>query len=141
VTNLGYARIEREWQSGDEVELMLPMPVERIEAHPAVRQNSGCVALQRGPIVYCLEQVDNPVPLHRIVLPRDAELTAHFDNGLLGGITVITGEALVVDDSDWDDILYRAEPSKLKPFDMTAIPYYAWDHREPGEMRVWIREI
>ena len=140
-TNLGYARIERKWKSGDEVELVLPMPVERIEAHPAVRQNVGCVALQRGPVVYCLEQVDNRVPLHRIVLPRDAELKAHFEKELLGGVTVIKGEALVVDDSDWDNMLYRTEPSKLKPHEITAIPYYAWDHREPGEMRVWIRAM
>jgi len=135
----GYARIEREWASGDEVELVLPMPVERIEAHPAVRQNIGCIALQRGPVVYCLEQADNRVPLHRIVLPSDAELKSHFEKELLGGITIIKGEALVVDDSDWDNTLYRAEPSKLKPFEITSIPYYAWAHREPGEMRVWIR--
>jgi len=138
-THLGYARIEREWKSGDKVELVLPMPVERIEAHPSVRQNIGYVALQRGPVVYCLEQADNHVPLHRIVLPKDAELTAHFETKLLGGITVIEGEVLVVDDSAWNNTLYRAEPSKLKPFEITAIPYYAWAHREPGEMRVWLR--
>ena len=55
----GYIRIERTWQSGDQVELTLPMPVERIEAHPSVRQDAGRVALQRGPVVYCLEEVDN----------------------------------------------------------------------------------
>ncbi|HIE27365.1 TPA: glycoside hydrolase family 127 protein [Candidatus Poribacteria bacterium] len=141
LTNLGYARIEREWKSGDEVELVLPMPVERIESHPAVRQNSGCVALQRGPVVYCIEQVDNPVPLHRVILPHDAELKTQFDKELLGGVAVVKGNALIVDDADWDGMLYRAEPSKLKPFEITAIPYYAWDHREPGEMRVWIREM
>jgi len=141
ITSLGYARIEREWKSGDEVELVLPMPVERIEAHPAVRQNIGYVALQRGPVVYCLEQVDNRIPLHRIVLPRDAELKVHFEKKLLGGIPVIKGEALMVDDSDWDNMLYRPEPSKFKPFEITAIPYYAWDHREPGEMRVWLRAM
>ena len=139
--NLGYARIEREWREGDRVELLLPMDVERIKAHPSVRQNTGCVALQRGPIVYCLEQVDNPAPLHRIVLPGDAELKAHFDKELLGGVTVIKGAALVADDADWNNTLYRAEPANLKPVEMTAIPYYAWDHRDPGEMRVWIRAI
>lgn len=139
VTELGYARIKREWKAGDQVELVLPMPVELVEAHPAVRQDIGSVALQRGPVVYCLEQVDNDVPLHRIFLPRDAKLEPHFEKNLLGGVTVIKGEALVVDDSDWEDTLYRTDPSKLKPFEITAIPYYAWDHREPGEMCVWIR--
>jgi DUF1680 family protein len=141
VTKLGYARIEREWKAGDQVELTLPMPVERIEAHPSVRQDVGHVALQRGPVVYCLEQVDNPVPPHRIALPRDAELKPHFEVNLLGGVTVIKSDALAVDDLDWSNTLYRSEPAKLKPFEITAIPYYAWDHREPGEMRVWIRAI
>ena len=138
-TKLGYAGIQREWKSGDEVELTLPMPVELVEAHPAVREDAGYVALQRGPVVYCLEQADNPVPLQRIILPRDAELESHFEVNLLGGITVIKGSALVVDDSDWDNTLYRAKPAKLKPLDITAIPYCVWDHRDPGEMRVWIR--
>ncbi len=139
LTSLGYARIQREWRSGDRVKLVLPMPVERVSAHPAVHQDVGFVSLQRGPVVYCLEQAENPAPLHRITLPRDAEMKPHSEVNLLGGITVIKGEALIVDDSDWDDALYRTEASKLKPFEMTAIPYYAWDHREPGEMRVWIR--
>jgi len=138
-TKLGYACIRREWKTGDQVELTLPMPVERIEAHPAVRQDVGCVALQRGPVVYCLEQVDNPALLHRIILPRDAELTPQFEVNLLGGVTVIRGSALLEDESNWDDMLYRTEATKLKPFEITAIPYYAWDHRESGEMRVWIR--
>ena len=65
----GYAYIRRHWRRGDIVELELDMPIERVYAHPAVRQAAGCVALQRGPIVYCLEGVDNPFPLHRLVLP------------------------------------------------------------------------
>jgi len=137
--DLGYVRVEREWKSGDQVELTLPMPVERVESHPSVRENAGCVALQRGPIVYCLEQADNPAPLHRIILPRGSELKPNLEVNLLGGITVIRGNALVADNSDWDDTLYRAEPAKLKPFEITAIPYCVWDHREPGEMRVWLR--
>jgi DUF1680 family protein len=137
----GYTRIEREWKAGDRVELAFPMPVELIEAHPAVRQDAGLVALQRGPVVYCLEQIDNPVPLHRIVLPRDVELKPRFEVNLLGGITVINGRALLADDSDWDNVLYRAEPTRLKPLEITAITYYAWDHRDPGEMRVWLRAI
>jgi len=139
ITKQGYAKIEREWKDGDQVELTLPMPVEFVEAHPQVRQDIGNVALQRGPVVYCLEQVDNPVPLHRILLRREVKLEPHFEKNLLGGVTVIKGEAMVVDDLDWDDMLYRTEPSKLKPFTITAIPYYAWANREPGEMRVWIR--
>ncbi|KPL09015.1 hypothetical protein AMJ85_07365, partial [candidate division BRC1 bacterium SM23_51] len=138
ITRKGYARIEREWKAGDRVELILPLPVERIEAHPAVRANLSRVALQRGPVVYCLEQVDNPVPLDCIVLPRAADLETRFEKDLLGGVVVVTGKALLLDDSDWKDTLYRKEPAKRQPAPITAIPYYAWDHREPGQMRVWL---
>lgn len=139
ITRKGYARIDRTWKPGDQVEWVLPMPVERVRAHPAVRDDGGCVALMRGPIVYCLEQADNPVPLDRMVLPDDAPLEVRFDEGLLGGVSVIEGEALLVEDGEWDSALYRTTPAKTKPFGITAVAYYAWDHRKPGEMRVWIR--
>ncbi|GAI87749.1 unnamed protein product, partial [marine sediment metagenome] len=96
-------------------------------------------AIQRGPIVYCLEQVDNKVSLHRIVLPEDAKLEVNFEPDLLDGVAVIHGDALVVDDSDCDAQLYRVAKEQHKHFKIKAIPFYAWDNREPGEMRVWIR--
>lgn len=135
----GYVRIEREWQDGDEVTLDLPMPVERVYAHPAVAADAGHVALQRGPIVYCLEQADNAVPLHYIVLPETTELNHQFEPALLNGVVAITGSAAAVDDSDWEDTLYRTAAPTTRQYGITAIPYYAWDHREPGAMRVWIR--
>jgi len=135
----GYARVERLWQSGDRVVLDLAMPVERVYAHPDVRQDAGCVALQRGPLVYCLEAVDHTVPLHRIVLPKAAELVSHFEPGLLGSIVVITGTAQAADDADWEGMLYRSWPATAYPCTITAIPYYAWDNRTPGEMRVWLQ--
>ncbi len=135
----GYARVERLWQSGDRVVLDLAMPVERVYAHPDVRQDAGCVALQRGPLVYCLEAVDHTVPLHRIVLPKAAELVSHFEPGLLGSIVVITGTAQAADDADWEGMLYRSWPATAYPCTITAIPYYAWDNRTPGEMQVWLQ--
>ena len=139
ITDMGYACVRREWKAGDVVELQFPMPVERIHAHPAVKEDTGLVALQRGPIVYCLEQADNPVPLNRIVLPPHTEFKAEFKPDVLNGVVVIEADALLIDDSDWEKSLYRAGAVKAKPFRITAIPYYAWDHRQPGEMRVWIR--
>jgi len=135
----GYARVERLWQSGDRVVLDLAMPVERVYAHPDVRQDAGCIALQRGPLVYCLEAVDHTVPLHRIVLPKAAELVSHFEPGLLGSIVVITGTAQAADDADWEGMLYRSWPATAYPCTITAIPYYAWDNRTPGEMQVWLQ--
>jgi uncharacterized protein len=136
----GYVRVERVWQSGDRVELDLAMPVERMYANPNVRQDVGCVAFQRGPLVYCLEGADNNVPLYRILVPRTAELQSRFEPDLLGGVTVIRGQALFEDDSGWAGKLYRSRPPSLQSETITAIPYYAWDNRQPGEMRVWLHE-
>ncbi|GAI25773.1 unnamed protein product, partial [marine sediment metagenome] len=135
----GYLRIEREWKTGDCVELSLSMPIELVRAHPEVREDIGCVAIQRGPLVYCLEHVDNNVPLHRIVLPKDAKLKVRFEPDLLDGVVVIRGDAFVMDDSDWDAQLYRVSEEQRKRFKISAIPYYAWANRGRGEMRVWIR--
>lgn len=117
----GYARIERRWQPGDQVELDMPLPIRRIEAHPRVEANRGRVALQRGPIVYCFEQVDNPTSVRNLWLPHDPKLRAEWRRDLLGGVMVIRGVA-----RDGHAI--------------TAVPYYAWNHREPGEMIVWVRQ-
>ena len=140
VTSKGYAKVKRLWSKGDRVELVLPMPVERIEAHPKVRQDRGCVALQRGPVVYCLEQVDNGPDLGGIVLPRNAKLTARKDARLFGGVGVITGKALRFDAGKWSDGLYRPVASKTRPAPIKAIPYFLWANRAEGEMLVWIRE-
>lgn len=138
---LGYIRIERQWTGGDTVELDLSMPVERVHAHPKVQANVGRVALRRGPIVYCLEGIDNAgIPLDNVVLPKDAELTTAFRKDLLGGVIVVTGSAQYADGSAWDGALYRASAPKVRKCKITAIPYYAWCNRGKGEMAVWIRE-
>jgi DUF1680 family protein len=135
----GYVRIARRWQVGDSVILNLDMPIQRVHAHPDIRDDNGCVALQRGPLIYCLEASDNAVPLHRIRLPEAEELQSHFDATLLGGMVVIEGNASVLEVEDWAEKLYRTTPAKHRPCTLMAIPYYAWDNRQPGEMRVWIR--
>jgi len=137
----GYARIERSWREGDRVQLILDMPVERVRAHPAVRMASGRIALQRGPIVYCLEEVDNGVqPLSRISLPQDAGLSVEHREDLLGGVDVIRGPAAAVDDGGWEGTLYRAEPARTRSCEIAAVPYCVWDNRGPGQMLVWLRE-
>jgi DUF1680 family protein len=92
----GYLTIARTWKSGDVVRLSLPMPVERVYADPLVKADAGRTALQRGPIVYCLEGVDNDGRVRNLALPRDAKLTAEFDKDLLGGVMVVKGEAQAV---------------------------------------------
>lgn len=136
----GYAYLKRTWQNDDQIELFLPMPIERIKANPNVRANAGKVALQRGPIVYCLEEVDNGSNLPNIYLSRDAKLFASFEPDLLGGVTVITGEAERIDGAVWDDELYKPVNVQTRTAKLKAVPYYAWCNRESGEMLVWIHE-
>jgi DUF1680 family protein len=139
----GYVRLRRTWASGDEVTLSLAMPVERIAPHPLIRQDAGCIALQRGPVIYCLEEVDNGPHLANVALPRDARLTPEFDAGLFSGVGVITGGAVRLEPANWPGGLYQPQ-STVKyadaPLTFKAIPYYLWANREPGEMRVWMRE-
>ncbi|NLC58587.1 MAG: glycoside hydrolase family 127 protein [Armatimonadetes bacterium] len=136
----GYVRVEREWRNGDRVELDLPMPIERVYAHPEVRQDAGLVALQRGPVVYCLEEVDNGPALHRFALPREATLQAQFRPELLGGVTVLTGEAEYLVDEGWAGTLYQTRRPAAETRPITAVPYCVWDNRQPGQMQVWLRE-
>jgi DUF1680 family protein len=135
----GYARVHRRWTRGDKVELTLAMPIERIEARPEVRMDCGKVTLQRGPIVYCLEQVDNGKDLCDLALPRKNKLDVRFDPKL-GGASVIVGKALRRVTTGWGDKLYRPARSKQKPVAIRAVPYALWNNRGDGEMLVWLRE-
>lgn len=137
VLDRGYIVLDREWKPGDEVQLALPMPVERVAANPNVKADAGLLALQRGPIVYCLEGADQAADLASLYLPRDAALRAEKRPDLLGGVVALEGEARVAPELDWDRTLYRAVP-KSKPVPIRAIPYYAWDNRAPGPMKVWL---
>ncbi|MEP7292942.1 MAG: beta-L-arabinofuranosidase domain-containing protein [Chloroflexota bacterium] len=139
----GYAQIQRTWQNGDQVLLSLSMPVERMAPHPEIRQDAGQIALQRGPVIYCLEEVDNGSHLANVAIPANAELEASFDANLFGGVGVITGDAVRSEPADWKGGLYQPK-SQLQetrtPLTFKAIPYCFWANREPGEMRVWVRE-
>jgi hypothetical protein len=137
----GYARLERLWQLGDVVTLDLPMPVEQLSAHPDIQADQGRIALQRGPLIYCLEQCDHTEPLHRLVLPSTATLTGQLESDLLGGVVVLRGTAAALDIADWEETLYRPHPPATQPAPITAIPYYAWGNREAGVMQVWIPRV
>lgn len=136
----GYAAIDRVWSPGDTVELALAMPVQRVYGHPRSRELLGRVALQRGPVVYCLEQADNGPGLDRVVLPAQAEVQSHFDETLLGGVVVLSAVAEGICEDGWEGGLYRPVPPVRRQRRITAVPYFAWDNREPGEMKVWLRE-
>ena len=128
----GYARIEREWKAGDTVRLDLPMPVRRIQAADQVADNRGMVALERGPLVYCTEQADNPGGVFNLVLPENADLQFAYRPDLMGGIGAVTGKAVAVSRGPDRVSLVRQEKN------ITAIPYYAFGNRSQGEMSVWL---
>ncbi len=139
----GYALIKRQWQSGDTVSLILDMPVDRIVPHPDIRQDAGQIALQRGPLVYCLEEVDNGARLANIAIPDNANLEINFDETLFDGISTISGDAIRLEPGGWSGGMYQPQAVveyNKSPFKFKAIPYFLWANREPGEMRVWIRE-
>jgi DUF1680 family protein len=139
----GYIHLTREWNPGDVVNYRMEMPIRAIWAHPAVRDLQGRVALERGPIVYCLEGMDHPgTILDRITIdPHNVsnEFKVEHDEHLLNGVSLLRGKGTVVDESGWENTLYRSQQPTSQTIDLTAIPYYAWDNRAPGQMRIWIR--
>jgi DUF1680 family protein len=133
----GYIVIGRQWKAGDVVELNLPMPVQRIAANPNVKDDLGNLAIQRGPLVYCLEACDQNDSLDSIYLPKSAELLPEKAPDLLGGVVVVRGLAESAPEQEWKGELYQAvTPSRRVP--VTAIPYYAWGNRKAGPMKVWM---
>lgn len=134
----GYARIGRRWRSGDVVEVSLRMPIERVAAHPHVEQDAGKVALQRGPIVYCLEQCDHKVDVRSIRLPDKAGLEARLEKRLLGGAMVIEGVARSQGWESKGSLYQSAGRAPGQPAKIRAIPYCLWDNRKGGAMAVWL---
>jgi DUF1680 family protein len=139
ITERGYVRIHRIWQPGDTISVAMAMPVERVYAHPEVRMNQGRVALIRGPLAYCFEATDNGRDLNALVLPRDAALNTAFVPDLLDGIVTVNATGVRELGAAGGD-LYHYTPPAEEPARLTAVPYYAWDNRTPGDMLVWVRD-
>ncbi|HEY2883013.1 MAG TPA: glycoside hydrolase family 127 protein [Pirellulales bacterium] len=136
-----YLELLQDWKPGTVVELDFPMPPQLIEANPLVEEARNQVAVQRGPLVYCLESTDLPAEtkLQDVLVPHAIELKPRFDASLLGGVTVLEGSALASVEPKWEGKLYRTMPAeKTKPIDLKLIPYYAWCNRGKSEMTVWL---
>ncbi len=140
-----YAEIRRTWRTGDTVRLKLPTPVRFVECHPYVAENAGRVALMRGPLLYCVEQTDQPgLDPRDLVVPVGPEPSVRFEPGLLGGVTALTVRAEVVAPQPaWESRLYRTatalpDDRRAETVELKAVPYYAWANRESGAMRVWL---
>lgn len=138
VTIDGYARIERDWKSGDHIDLDIPLAPRALFANPLVRQDAGRTALMRGPVVYCVEATDNGDGLNGIALKGSLSEAKTAEIADLRG-AVALDLPVTRDEADWGDTLYRTAPPELKNATARFVPYPFWDNRTPGEMLVWVR--
>lgn len=120
VEERGYACIDRIWHDCDRVKLVLPMPIRRVVSHPKVEANTGMVALQRGPVLYCAESIDNGDGIRRLELSDQAEFSVSYETEMLSGLPIITGNP---------------------PLKLMLIPYFAWSNRGECEMAIWFKRI
>ncbi|HPT77975.1 MAG TPA: glycoside hydrolase family 127 protein [Candidatus Atribacteria bacterium] len=134
-----YIYIDRVWSQGDRVDLYLDMEPVLVQAHPRLRYNAGKVAIQRGPIVYCLEQCDNGENLAALSIPAETRLETVYDSGFLGGAVLIKCQGYRTNEDVWGEDLYSRLRIDERPVTIRAVPYFMWGNREPGEMLVWIR--
>ncbi|MFF0328872.1 glycoside hydrolase family 127 protein [Nonomuraea angiospora] len=136
----GYCTLSRRWRTGDVVEIDLGMEVRRTWAHPAVAATAGKVALERGPIVFCLEGVDHDCAVHSLVLARDTPVHAVPDErtGVVTLSADATADATV--DAGTGGSLYGDRPPARRGVTMTAVPYFSWANRGLSDMTVWIRD-
>ena len=124
IINHGYAEITRTWKQGDGITLDFPMNVRRVVANKNISNDKNLVALECGPIVYCVEGIDNENQLDKLSLPDNTILTLQYRSGLLHGVNVVMA-----------DVPEQEGNGSMK---MTAIPYYVWANRGAGTMRVWL---
>jgi DUF1680 family protein len=136
----GYIMLDREWQAGDTITLNFEMPIRFVYANPNVRQMIGRVALQRGPVVYCVEGVDHEgLDVNRMVINENGWEAEHRAT-LLGGVTVLNGGGGMIDQKNWGDDLYRFASPRIDPIHITAVPYSVWGNRGTSSMRVWLQK-
>ncbi|TFH35237.1 MAG: glycoside hydrolase family 127 protein, partial [Bacteroidia bacterium] len=128
----GYVAISRNWKKGDVVEIDMPMNPRMVVASEMVLDDAGMVALERGPLVYCIEETDNKEGVMNLYIPDDVIFNAQFHENLPGGIVRLTGNVKSVSRGK-DGVTTLTEDRE-----MTAVPYFAWANREEGEMSVWI---
>ena len=132
VVENGYMLIEREWHSGDKITVNLPMDIKRVSSRAEVKANVERVAIQRGPIIYCVEGIDNDGRSMNIVLPKNATFHEVSQTILTEKVVAIQTEATVLKVSE-----DGSEISTQKKI-ISAVPYYIWNNRGPGQMLVWL---
>jgi DUF1680 family protein len=132
VLHNGYAVINREWSKDDKVQLILPMDVQRVAAIDSIKEDKDRVALQRGPLVYCVEQTDNSGNALNILVPDNAVFKSSYDASLLNGVVTINANLPVVQ-AGADGLTIQTVSKNIR-----AIPYYSWANRGASQMQVWL---
>jgi uncharacterized protein len=136
-----FHELRRRWNTGDRVELNLPMPARLVEANPYVEEARNQLAVARGPLVYCLESTDLlvDVRLLDVLLPQSAKFTTKQTDDILPGMIALETTGFATANSNWSDNLYReAAGEPLREINLRFIPYFAWDNRGESEMSVWL---
>lgn len=125
----GYAVIKRTWKKGDKITLEFPMDIQKVTANSNVKADIGRLALQRGPVVYCIESADQKdSTVMSIVADTNSVFNAVYKPNVLNGITELTFKGYEV----------TKDNQQTQQQTITAIPYYSWNNRGAGEMEVWI---
>lgn len=134
----GYLYITRGWKDGDGIILNFPMDIKVLMANTNVREDSGKLCVTRGPIVYCLEEIDNGKNLQNLLLEADKPMTVESIE--IGGVDMncIKASGLRVKDTESDELYLEYKPVETIPVSLTLVPYYAWNNRGEGEMTVWM---
>ncbi|HYY31891.1 MAG TPA: beta-L-arabinofuranosidase domain-containing protein [Chthoniobacterales bacterium] len=133
----GYAVVARSWSSGDEVTVRFEMPVQKQFSNYELIGNRGRVAITRGPLVYCAEEVDNVSQLDRLAIGAETVTEVELKDGELGRHATLSVSGSI--EEQQDRALYSLSAQATKPCSIKMIPYYLWDNRTAGEMLVWIR--
>lgn len=143
-----YLEIQRRWSGGDRVELAFEMTPQILRANPAVTENTGRVAMERGPMVFCMEGLDQTVPpeqrnLAGFSVHAGGATSASYDASLLDGVVVLEHQGSHEDAPPSSSLYFAADTPQptARPATLRLIPYYSWANREPSEMQVWIPYI
>lgn len=134
-----YAALQRSWKTGDVIELFLPMEAKLISANPLVEENRNQVAVQRGPVVYCLESKDlEGKDIFDTVIP--AAITWKVIPLTIAGAQLMSleGKAMLTDQTDWSHTLYHTLSKNTTLTPIKLVPYFAWGNRGHSEMSVWL---
>jgi DUF1680 family protein len=139
IQSSSYQQIKRTWKAGDKIELVLDMPATLLESNPLVEETRNQVTVKRGPLVYCLESADLPNQnVFDVVIPAGIKLQQVSMKIDIGNVMALTGEAKILQSSNWKNTLYKEVNTATKPIKIKLIPYYAWANRGQTDMTVWM---